>query len=89
MFTWKPKDAHSLKFPQVNFTYRTPPGMQDTCGDLPVYRGENMAVSLWKFPWRQRWRFLFSGKMWIWVMMNGHPPISLTTYTPFREDKKQ
>jgi hypothetical protein len=68
-------------FPQSNFTYTAPAEMPN-CYDLPTYRGEGVAVSCWKLTLRQRLRLLLTGKLFLWVVMNGHPPVCLTTLNP-------
>jgi hypothetical protein len=76
---WNPKEPRPIPFPRANFTYTAPAGMEETCGDLPCFRGVGVAVSCWFFPsWRDRLRFLLTGKMHLTVLMNGHPPVALS-----------
>lgn len=75
----KKPDARPIKFPQANFTYTTPPEMtKEECGDLPCFRSENRTISCWEFSWRDRLRFLWTGKMWLLLISSGHPPVCLT-----------
>ena len=69
-------------FPQANFTYTAPAGM-DNCDPLPVYKGADMAVSCWPLTWRQRLALLWRGKLWLMVVMPGHPPVALMTRSPW------
>jgi len=85
----KKPDAKPVKFPEVNFTYTTPAHMtKEQCGDLPCFRSDNNAISCWKFPFRDRFLFLLTGRMWLYVLMNGHPPVCLMTETPFPKPAK-
>lgn len=75
----KKPDARPIKFPQVNFTYTKPAEMtKEECGDLPCFRSENRTISCWEFSWRDRLRFLWTGKMWLMLISSGHPPVCLT-----------
>lgn len=82
----KPKllEATPVTFAQANFTYTAPEGMKD-CRDLPCFRTTNppCAISLWIFPWRDRIRFLLTGKMWFYMLGSSHPPITMMTKSPF------
>ncbi len=85
------KDPHPVNFPQSNFTYTRPSSMtEDECGDLPCFRSSNMTISKWRFPsLRERLRFLFKGELWMFMLMDGHPPVALATKNPFEEEKKK
>lgn len=93
-----PHEPQPVQFEQVNFTYNAPVGMEETCGDLPCFRKKAdgkgnapLAISCWRFPTReQRLKFLRDGIMWMTVLMDGHPPVALSTETPFEqpEDKE-
>ena len=73
-----------VPFPQVNFTYTKPEGMTDQeCGSLPCFKGETFTVSCWQLTPRDRLRVLFGGKLWLMLMMDGHPPVCITPESPF------
>jgi len=73
-----------IPFPEVNFTYTKPEGMTDEqCGSLPCFRSETFTVSCWQLSPRDRLRCLFGGKVWLMLMMNGHPPVCITPESPF------
>lgn len=73
-----------MPFPEVNFTYMKPEGMTDQqCGALPCFRSETFTVSCWQLSPRDRLRCLIGGKVWLMLMMNGHPPVCVTPDSPF------
>lgn len=73
-----------INFKESNFTFTKPVDMTDEeCGDLPCFRENNVIISCWKMSWKERIRFFFTGKMWLWVIGNGMPPVSITPNTPF------
>ena len=47
---FKPNEPRPVKFPQVNFTYLPPAGLEEMCGELPCFRGRDMAISCWRVP---------------------------------------
>ena len=76
--------ARPTDFKEANFTYTKPPGMTDEeCVSLRVYRAEGLAISCWRLSWRERIVALLTGRLWLHVLGNGHPPIALETETPF------
>lgn len=83
MLIWKKAEPRPIDFPQANFTYTAPPGMEDSCGKLRCFRAPGQAISCWKFPIVDRIRFLVTGKMWAYMLMDAHPPISFMTTSPF------
>ena len=88
-FTSPKSDPRPVAFTDSNFTYRSPAGMEESCGDLPCFRAVGIAISCWSFPSiKQRIRFLFTGKIWFTVIGLGHPPIALSVLKPTDEIKK-
>ncbi len=65
-----------INFPESNFTFTAPPSM-DNCSDLHVYKDDDSSVSLWRATWRERVRFLLTGKMQLHVWGAAHPPVCL------------
>jgi hypothetical protein len=73
-----------VKFPEVNFTYTTPATMtKEQCGDLPCFRSSVNTVSCWHFGIRDRILILITGRVWLFMMMDGHPPSLLMAESPF------
>lgn len=73
-------------FKESNRELAKPSDMTDAeCSSLPVYTDGKICISLWKATWKERIRFLLTGKVWIWVH-SGHtqPPIAIDTVSPFK-----
>lgn len=56
--------------------------------DLPVHRaydGVNAGanISCWKMTWKERLQVLVSGKVWLWIWGDNHPPVGIETDTKF------
>ena len=57
--------------------------------DLPVYRGGGEVVSCWQVSWLDRLRLLFTGRVWLRVLVGvtgrpTHSPVLLTAERPFQ-----
>jgi len=86
----KKLDAKAVVFPEKNFTYKRPENLtEEQCRDLPCFRCSTHTVSCWEFPFRDRLRFLFTGRLWLYLMMNGHPPVALMAESPFPKTKPE
>lgn len=84
------EDPKPVAFPQVNFTYTKPASMTDEeCGSLPCFRSPNFTVSCWSMALRDRLRVLVTGKVWLTLVMNGHPPVSIGASAPFAQPEGQ
>lgn len=56
-------------------------GTEQDVRDLPICRGDNFIISCWKVPtWRERFRVLFGGRIYLWAWARTHPPVSVTTH---------
>lgn len=80
-----PAVPQPVEFPEQNFVYKRPQSMtEEQCGDLPCYRNPQgpATVSCWKMPWRQRLQILFTGKVWLYLVWPGHPPVLVTSEKP-------
>jgi len=87
MLKWIHDEPNAVKFKGANFTYTAPKEMEN-CADLPCYRGKGIAVSCWKFSLFDRVRFILTGRIWLTLLMDGHPPVALTAAkSPFVEAK--
>ena len=40
---------------------------------LPAYINEHETISCWRLSWRERWRVLWSGRLWLRQMNYGAP----------------
>ena len=70
-------------FPEQNRILFKPKDMVDPCGILPVHVDGKYIHSLWSLSWRERLRVLFTGRLWVTVYGEGHPPIALSTEKQF------
>ncbi len=59
-----------IEFPQQNVTYakNQPPYLP-----LPVYRDEQEATACWGMTWRERFRVLLTGKVYVTLLHFGGP----------------
>lgn len=70
-----------VKFPESNVVFAEE---QPEYGDMPAFRSEEQGghvISCWKLSFGERLRVLFTGKMWMSLMMFGQPltPSIITT----------
>ena len=85
-----------IDFEEKNLILHKPSNMTDEeCNSLPVCktaippinsdltRGATCYISKWKGGWLDRVRYLFTGTVWVSILQNSHPPISLRTDSPF------
>lgn len=86
----EPSKAESVPdaFEGSNFTFHAPPGMEKEVGSLPCYRQPGMTISCWKFGILSRLRFLCTGRIFLWLMSDTHPPVAVATIAPQFEDSK-
>lgn len=75
-------------FPESNGTLGGGPaakyGSEDDVSDLPVHRDGQQIVSCWRLSWTDRFRLLFTGRVWLLVLgRQTHAPVSVTTEYPF------
>ena len=76
-----------IEFDEQNQIYTRPNSMTEKeCKSLPVHEASNQIISCWKGTLLQRIKFLLIGKIWFSVInADGHPPIRLSTETPFEK----
>lgn len=75
------------EFPEQTIVLQRPPGMRDEeCGSLAIARTEKgECISCWIGDWRDRLRFLITGKAWLWVVSGKtQPPVYIGTESPFK-----
>jgi len=46
---------------------------------LPVFKDGEHIVSCWRIPFWKRFKVLFTGKVWLVVRGNSHPPLWIDT----------
>lgn len=71
-------------FPQANRTFTKPASMTDEeCAPLRVHDTGEALISCWRLTWRERLGVLFRGRVWLWIMGQGHPPVVVEAESPF------
>ncbi len=45
----------------------------------------NMCITKWQGTWRERWRFLRTGIIWLSIRGAGMPPTHMSTEVPFEQ----
>lgn len=53
------------------------------CGDLPALKTENHIISCWKMTEIEKEEFLKTGKIYLSIMGNRQPPVSLYVDRPY------
>jgi len=78
-----------ISFPEQTQVLKKPSSMTDEeCTPLPVYNDGKNSISCWRGGFRDRLRFLFTGKMWLWVISgSSQPPVLVTPDYPFPKGK--
>lgn len=74
-----------ITFPAVNKTLLAPDSMPE-CGNLPVFTdGREMIISCWRPTFLEYVQFLFTRRVWLFVMSaHTHPPVAVQTADPFK-----
>lgn len=78
-----------VKFEQANFDWGAPKGMENECSTLPAWRGREavtnypVSVSCWELSKEELEEVQRTGKIWLRVYGEGHPPVSLGTEDPW------
>lgn len=72
----KPKE-----FPEKNNTFTLPGGENP----LPVFQDANQILSCWELDQKEKLGALFFGNIWLSVMTQQQPPVSLTAFPPFTD----
>ena len=71
-------------FPEANDVLKAPPGVPgDRCYDLPIYRYPGGFVSCWRPTKEDIKRIAMGEPIFLHVEGHTHPPLVLTTETPF------
>lgn len=79
-----------ISFEEQNRVLQRPDGMTaEECGSLPVFANEKMTISKWKGSFKDRLKFLFTGKLWLFVWYGTtQPPVNLSSNYPFERRKR-
>jgi len=78
-----------ITFKQANHIFTEPNGLTDEqCGNLPVFKGKDMAnlpviISCWKFSKEDLEYIQQTGCIFLSIMGEGMPPVSLIAENPF------
>lgn len=77
--------AKGIDFPQANFTFSAPEGMEATCSNLPVFRDRaaHQAVSKWELSPAEIEEINRTGHVWLFVLGDEHPVVYVTGGYPF------
>lgn len=77
------------EFPEAVTKLKAPEGMEDEVYSLPVWTdGQHPAlISKWKMTWKERFMCLIQGHVWLHVLSQQHPPVTIETSFPFVERK--
>jgi len=56
---------------------------------LPAIYKDGIVTTRWSLSWRERFRILFSGSLWLMIATFGEPlqPVKMSTECPIRKDK--
>lgn len=84
----------AIEFPEANFVYKKPSHMTDEqCSDLCVWRGSTVIestyhpvpaiISCWKLSVEDLEEINKNGVLWLTVIGNIMPPVSIDTENPF------
>lgn len=77
------------EFDQANFTFTKPANMTDEeCASLPVFKGQDtnglpVIISKWRFNKEDLEIIAETGEIWLQIVGDGMPPVSLYTENPF------
>jgi len=68
-----------VKFKESNLILRKPDSMTDEeCSSLEVYTDGMTCLSCWRMSFRERFRALLFGRVWLWVVSGStQPPVAL------------
>ncbi len=77
-----------IEFPEQTKVLGKPASMTDEeCGSMAVWTDGKQCISCWVGSWRERLKFLFTGKMWLSVITGTsiQPPVWVKPFYPFEE----
>ncbi len=63
-------------------------GTEDEVVGLPVHRSGDQVISCWRLTWRERFRLILGGHVWLHILTSRtHPPVVVTAESPFEARK--
>lgn len=75
-------------FPEKNINLGPPKGMtEEECYTLPAYYSKEHGayVSCWVPSAEEIQEIQRTGKVWLWVFGQGHPPVTIEAFSPFEQ----
>jgi hypothetical protein len=73
-----------IDFREANRTYTKPSSMTDEeCSPLRVCDTGEALISCWCPTWRERLTILVRGRVWLWVVGRGQPPVAVEAASPW------
>lgn len=76
--------AYPVKFDGANVVLRAPPGQEETCGDLWVFRNRQSVVSCWKFEGAELAEIIRTGCVYLSIQGPTQPPAYLASESEMR-----
>jgi len=79
-----------IEFPEQTKVLNKPDSMTDAeCSSMAVHCDGKTCISCWKGGLWDRVKFLFTGKMWLYVLSGQtQPPVCITPHYPFVKNKE-
>jgi len=76
--------AYPVKFNGANVVLKAPPGQEETCGDLHVFRNRSMVVSCWELEPAELQEIARTGRIYLSVQGPTQPPVYVATESEMR-----
>lgn len=76
--------AEAVRFDGANAVLRAPPGQEETCNDLHVFRNRRMVVSCWQLTSDEMAEVARTGRIYLSVAGPTHPPLYVATESEMR-----
>jgi hypothetical protein len=80
-----------IEFKGSTETLPSPAALYGETGSLPIVRLESaghvpLVMSCWRLSLRDRLRALWTGRIWLGVLSDNPPPVSISTESPFADE---
>ncbi len=78
-----------IEFAEQTRVLKKPDSMtDDECRPMAVWTDGRQCISCWTGSWKERLKFLFSGRIWLCVITNSgtQPPVWVNPFSPFRKE---
>ena len=76
--------AMAINFDGANVVLKAPPGQEETCNDLHVFRNRRMVVSCWQLDPAELEEIARTGRIYLSVAGPTHPPLYIATESEMR-----